>query len=464
MSPPTTDAVPIPTTRGRDATEWLEAHGIVATDPSVRSSDRDIITDEFAYYLVRRLNLVPFFTTSEALSRGSWFHARLEYALTPEEEARSLVLRRLAKRIDEIAAACAAFGVNPENFIKTETTNCNCALGWFSAASAVRISSDRGTLLDVLANYELLGSEIMAVWKSGPGGKRNPSIACFDKLCYHPKQNALWILDGKTCRENPKVRLQTCSIEFQSWHYLHILRALLDEGLVHRAYPNLPPNVHIGGIAHLAVQKPTIDFGMSDRPYRYSAPTAAGTAYAEISSFHPMRWTVSVRDPATIAPTLTETYGVEGEAFARVAELADGVAPKKSYVGEPSLDFYIQRCAHWYAGTGPYEAQHTYREANPPVNVSYTTAPYVYAIDNTDEYTIICAQIVEMARRAPQPNSYPRRSSSLLRYGSLSEYTPFYVNPPAHWPEIIRRERFVISPRDSVADLEVGLFPLTPIP
>jgi len=61
MPPPTT-SVPYPTSTNDDVRSWLEAHGIFARLPKIRSSDYRLIRScPRTYYLSRRLGLVKAF-------------------------------------------------------------------------------------------------------------------------------------------------------------------------------------------------------------------------------------------------------------------------------------------------------------------------------------------------------------------------------------------------------------------
>src|SRR6185312_8257420 len=70
--------------------------------------------------------------------------------------------------------------------------------------------------------------------------------------------DVLWIVDFKTCEESPKVRLETCPFEFQTRHYLAIASKIF--GAIKAKY-KLADKVTFGGMIHVCIQKPTIDFG-----------------------------------------------------------------------------------------------------------------------------------------------------------------------------------------------------------
>ena len=84
--PPNVQEIKPPEGWGEDAARWLEAHGMVAEVPTIRSSDYEsCLGNPFGYYLTRRLGLSDALRWSEALSRGSWFHKRFEYWDLPAE-------------------------------------------------------------------------------------------------------------------------------------------------------------------------------------------------------------------------------------------------------------------------------------------------------------------------------------------------------------------------------------------
>ena len=139
--PPEIESVPLPTGRGQDAQKWMEYHGYVDTTPSIRSSDYEgVLHCPFQYYLSRRLGLSPALRWSKALSRGSWFHKRLEFYRDTPETAALAMDKLLSDRLDELEEICQAIGIKGEskdNVLEREKKDVACASAWYQVVKNV---------------------------------------------------------------------------------------------------------------------------------------------------------------------------------------------------------------------------------------------------------------------------------------------------------------------------------------
>ncbi len=403
--PPKTKPIPLPTTDGKDSKEWLEAHGLVARQPAIRSSDYEsVLHCPFQYYLSRRLGLVKALRWSEALSRGSWFHKRFEYWDLPKAEAKRKMEIEYEHRESELNQICNSKGIKGEskqNIMEREYQDMLCACGWYEA------SMHRFTSVIDKPFWRVLGTEIVAEYKHPELGRL---LAQFDMLLYHEKQNSVWIVDLKTTAHNPIERLQTCPIEFQTQHYMHILKWMLDEQSLTKPF-EIPRDARLGGMMHVAVQKPSIDFGMKDRDFDEKEHELTRG---------PRKGQIEVR---------------------------------RSYFGEPKIENYIKRCKDWYDGTGEYENKKAERDTAPPVNISKTDR---MTLDTrwTTEYSSRLRLVHHYATVDPVPLSFPKSANYLMQFGKMSPFSPFYLTSSSEWPSILNLEGFMIEDRD---DVEVGV-------
>lgn len=399
--PPKTKAIPVPTSDGKDSKEWLEAHGLVARQPAIRSSDYEsVLHCPFQYYLSRRLGLVQALRWSEALSRGSWFHKRFEHYNLPADEAKRQMEIEYEKRESELTDICINRGIKGEsksNIMEREYQDMMCASAWYEASMGPFLETIRKP------HWRVLGTEVVAEYKHPEFGRL---LAQFDMLLYHEKQNSVWIVDLKTTGHNPIERLQTCTIEFQTQHYMHILDWMLKEQSLTRAY-EIPRDARLGGMMHVAVQKPTIDFGMKDRDCDEKEHTLTRG---------PRKGQIEIR---------------------------------RTYYGEPKIENYIKRCKDWYNATGEYEDKKAERETAPAINISKTDR---LTLDTrwTTEYTTRLRLVHHYATVDPLPLNFPKSANYLIQFGKMSPFSPFYLTPTSEWPGFLRIEGFMVEDRDDV--------------
>lgn len=409
--PPQSKPIPLPRTDGKDAKEWLEAHGLVARRAMIRSSDYEsMLHCPFQYYLSRRLCLVPALRWSAALSRGSWFHKRLEYYNLSPLEADKRMEADYETREEELRDVCKVRGIYGEErdrIFRREYQDMLCAKSWFEVAASYPVPG-RGPLLGpggYLSKswWDILGTEIVAKYTHPEFGDM---LAQFDMLLYHEEQNRIFIMDMKTCSCSTISRLQICPIEFQTQHYMHILKYLIEEGAITRQF-NIPRDVKVGGMIHIAVQKPTIEFGQNDRDFE---------EHKHELSRGPRKGQIELR---------------------------------RKYHGEPKIENYIKRCKDWYFAEGQYEDKAPERESDPPVNYSLTPGS---TLDTryTTEYTRRLRLMEQYVMCDPHPVNFPKSARHLNQFGKLSPFAPFYLTPVSEWAGIVATGGFVMEDRDDV--------------
>ena len=105
-----------PKDNSRSAKEFLEYHGYVSRQPSIRSSDYELVlSNPFQYYLSRRMGLIPCLQWSDALARGGWFHTYLEYINHSESVIDEAYNDAITNRKDELKEICEQRGIKGES-------------------------------------------------------------------------------------------------------------------------------------------------------------------------------------------------------------------------------------------------------------------------------------------------------------------------------------------------------------
>ena len=379
-----------PKDNSRSAKEFLEYHGYVSRQPSIRSSDYELVlSNPFQYYLSRRMGLIPCLQWSDALARGGWFHTYLEYINHSESVIDEAYNDAITNRKDELKEICEQRGIKGESkdkVIEREVKAAMEAKAWAEALYTVRMSNNLTAYQYIMQpHFMFLGTEIALKTK-----EKYPRVGAYDALLYHKKQNSLWIIDYKTTAMSPRDRLMSCPIEFQTQHYLFILEELKESIASHYS---LPSDVKVGGMIHIAIQKPTIKFGIKDRDYELVHKTLS-------------------RGPRK-GQTVTE----------------------KIYQGDPKLSNYITRCKEWYQES--------------------TESPVTYSIRKLEgtekekkEYEDRIAYITKHIRCECTPSNFLKSTKSLFSYGRENPYLPFYLCPVDLWPNIIKEEGFIQHDRD----------------
>ena len=413
--PPEVENVPVPTGRGQDAQKFMEYHGYVDTTPSIRSSDYEgVLHCPFQYYLSRRMGLSPALRWSKALSRGSWFHRRLElYRDTPE--VASIAMEEMLKdRLDELNEVCKSIGIKGESkdkVLERERKDCACAKAWYEISMNLNIG---GVTVDNFLkqdHFRFLGSEV-GIRLHMPHTDRAGKVmltGMYDLLLYHKTQNSIFIVDAKTTAASATERLMTCPLEFQTQHYMMVLEMALKNNMLQQKY-DLPEDCTVGGMIHVAIQKPTIEFGMKDRDCEEKEHTLTRG---------PRKGQIEIR---------------------------------KKYYGEPRFENYLKRCEEWYKGVGEYEHLAPKWTIAPPINYSLTYGSLLLDEDYLDEYYARVALIRQYANCKAYPKNFPRSANHLRQFGKMSPFTPFYLTPVKEWPNIINAESFMQVDRDEDVD------------
>jgi len=405
--PAETESIPEPGDWGHSAQDWLEAHGLVARKPTIRSSDFEMaLSCPFKYYLTRRLGLSEAIRYSEAMSTGSWFHKRFEYYDLSDDQAEMLMNQHLDARQKELKEVCKHYGFMDDtcmNILEKEEHDRYMAESWYEALKSVRIPDLNCTFVEYMKkpHWEDLGPEIRAIYQHAKG----TLVAQFDRLLYHAEQKTIWIIDLKTTGESPTDRLQICPIEFQTQHYLFILQGLIENGTVQKEF-KLPDDVRVGGFIHIGIQRPTIKFGSGDRDYE---------EVEHVLKSGPRKGEVEIR---------------------------------RVYQGDPRKSNYIDRCKRWYLCEGEYEHQKDNRKIDPVINISRTFAREMLDKPRLDLYLSRLAMVEDLANRKPLPILFPMSANAVKSFGRLSPFAPFYLTHPKEWPGIVQQQRFMTTWRD----------------
>lgn len=410
MTIPQLKRIPPPTGRGEDAFEYLKSAGLMPISPTIRASQEERCRAcPFLYYLVDRLSLVPAIRWSKALSRGSWFHKRLEFFHSPPQAVEVGMNQAWAERLAELKDLCKAQAVSPDMTqatIDREEKDFKTAWTWFDIASGLPISQNVPSFNVYMKRpyWRFLGSEVGIRHKEK---ELAPLVGTLDQLYYNSNTNTLWILDAKTCDCAATQRLETCTIELQTLHYIYILRQIIQTNPEILKQWNVPPDVTVGGMIHWAVQKPTIDFCDKDRDWTMdTSPLKSG--------------------PRRGLPRM-----------------------EKIYSGEPKLENYLKRCAEWYKGEGEYANLASKRLTESPVNLSFTYARVLDSEEAVAEYKERVGFISRYARMEPHPCNFPRTQFGMkTSHGKLTDYAPFFVTTVDKWPTIVQQDGFVQAPRD----------------
>lgn len=391
-----------------------------AVVPDIHSSDyRTALSDPFLYLLTRRLGITKALSSGTALTRGSWFHTIAELdtltgeapghpdPLTPSHPAWLAFLTKVESRIEELTDTCAKQGIVGDarrTILATEREDALTALAWYCSASTVEITPKLGTFRQFLAKpfWRILGREIPISDPMVYGGNRRRTT--LDMLLLDLNTNNLWVLDYKSCSEPTTVRLASCPIEFQTLHSISLLQGSLRSGTLYRVFPDLPPptELKVGGMMHLAIQKPSLRFGQQDRNFTLdTSPFKSGPRKGQPRN-------------------------------------------EKNYFGEPDPANFRLRCDDWYHGRGEYSHLQAERDASPVVNISYTYAEKLDA-DAWQQYTRRCLHVQSLATRLVEDGWL--KGEEIAPFNTLSPFAPFYLLPPSQWLEVLQNEGLIVQHR-----------------
>lgn len=321
-----------------------------AASPLLRSSDLKGLADPFSWFLARRLGLSNDLAHSEALTRGSWFHTafRCWGGRNTDTETLASLEALLELRMGEISDALDRREIDGDRrlaFLQREEQDMRVAWAWFAASRSVRTPSLQGKgnqslpwtdwLLQSQFTWLAVESTVrFCTWAAQP-----------DLLLHHGPQNSVWIVDFKTCSGSPLKRLDGCRGEFQTFHYLSVLREALQHEEVRRAW-NLPHDVRLGGFIHIAVSKPSIELCGEDRDSTLdTSPFKSGPRKGQPRN-------------------------------------------ERIYSGEPKLSNHVARVTEWFTSTGRYAHLAAERQTDPPVNAHIVSAsilddPWIRSVNAT---------------------------------------------------------------------------------
>lgn len=453
--PPETQPLPLPTDRAKTARQFLESEGLVSRIPSIRSSDySSALSDPFGYYIRRRLGLIPALSYSEALSRGSYFHTL--FALYDRDDRWQIFKRQCTTRLTEINNICKDLRISETartDAVQNEQIDQAFASAWYNAFENLPCINGQSALDLLSDNYVKLGAEVRLTWIDERFPKTR-QVAQFDLLLLNRKTNKLWIVDAKTTASPPLIRLSTVKEEFQTMHYLHGLRWFFDRGLLHKQY-NLPLNVGIGGMMHVAILKPSIQFGQSDRDSHWESDgKRTGIAgrimrspvHLQDQGEYVIKWTRNQPSPEPCCGTMDECLHMLHE--------ITGKKPEKVYQGEPSLQNYMARCMRWYRGEGEYLDKAPDFVNDPPINISFTHESVMLDKDWCIDYLSRVAMIYNLATREANPCNFLKNIDAIRMGSKLANYSPFYLTEPKDWPALVQTQQFLVAHRDA-GDLPV---------
>ena len=371
--------------------------------PAIRSSDAGYLGDPFRYFLARRLGFSTAFSSSDALSHGTWFHTAAEAAgRVHDGDALSLAFtidQAWEERLLELTTAFRQFGVvggAQEKIIKQEQKYRDEASVWYQEATHYQIPR-WGTVEHWLnqSHIQVLGRELLAL-KMRAGFA--PRIAQLDLLLYNDAQRRVYIWDWKTSSYPPWKRAETCPIEFQCHHYLDVVRSLMP--LIREMY-GLPKECELGGMMHAIVQKPTIRMAQCDRPHTISHKTISR------------------------GPNKGEVRAV-----------------KNFTSDEPSPEFYCKRVRDWYRGEGEYLDLAPEWALHPPIDISTTSV----AVLQGSGYPIIEGRLQGLAGARLEDGVSFFKNPHGLRPDD--PFRDFYLTNPDKWEQVMLESRIIVKHRD----------------
>lgn len=417
--------VPPPSDWGISLAAWLHHHGHIPITPHIRASDYyTCTTDPFRYYVERRLGLASAFSYSEALRHGSWLHKCLE--LDPFTVSWSLAqwtnaLRpHIAARQSELIVVCDTFNIHGDaraSILRREEEDALTVAAWYMAERSVPIGNSK-SFAQYLANpnYEILSREL-GLRVPNPFDPALPDLAGrIDLLFLNKLNNNLIIVDAKSTAKATSVRLAGCAWEYGTLHYIHLLQESLLTGLLHRLLPSLPIDIKVGGMVHVAFEKPLIRLSDKDRD-------------AETVDF---------------TPQSGKNKGITRQEI--------------RYSGEPKFSNFQRRVQDWALAENDYLHLRAERSSDPVVNMSWTPAfsspshpsPGVLDPSRLLHFRLKHDIIARYATAAPEPYNFPVNDQSLVDPYS-KRYTAWgalAVSSPASWPQVIKQERLVTTHRE----------------
>lgn len=410
MSPSLDPINPVPSNWAEKALLFLESYGFLPRTPAIRASDLRMCPR--LYLIRRRFSVGSIHIPSKALNRGTWGHhiASIDPVMSPTFSGQDIPAfptpadtdafeARLEARLAEVEALHTALGSTPDQKAKgalRERKDAYAALAWYAALSRIPFVEPRsGSSLPSLRhwvhlpNFTVLGTEV----ECEIPGPRNTSLVCmFDVLLYNQASQTLYILDYKFTSHSPKYRLSFCPCEFQTTLYLDIARQALSFGLLHKRFPVLSPRTQLGGMYHIAIYTPSLQFGLEDRPFTtVTRPLKSGPRKGQLTT-------------------------------------------QNIYEGDPSPPLYFKRIAENMLGIDRYADLAPARAADPSVNASFTP---ISTLDTPygDQYHARLSRLALMATRPAYPRDFLPDDSIPQFEGD--PFVPFLLTSPYDWPGVL---------------------------
>lgn len=451
---------------GENAAHWLAHVGYSATVPAIHSRDGGTARRcPFLFYLTRRLGLVPAFSMpSPTLARGSWAHKYLEGVRLEPAVALDNYNRAVEARCKELADIAKILMLGDEKSLDIrarERRDAGAALGWLQAIGSLPLPAQQlpQGVFGWLRSPRIvpLGYELSVKYRD-PKYPKTDLAGTFDLLYWVPSNKTVWVLDYKTTETPPLVWADMAPIAFQSLHYRHILHNLVQDGAFREKY-GLPADVRMGGIVHVVIQKPSIEFGMNDRSYYYEAVGrtkgadgmyGSGFVHKDGNEWASTAFRRTGKDdvaPSDLSQGKPARFKTEDEAVQDLRACC-GKTPEKVYSGEPEVPLYTKRCLDWYRGVGDYADKADERAKNPPVIITQVTRP----LDEVEQirYYQHLDYVYHYATCPAHPIKFPPTEQGMRGYNSkaLNEYAPFFRLPVQDWPALIRQFNFTQSHLD----------------
>ena len=126
---------------------------------------------------------------------------------------------------------------------------------------------------------------------------------------------------------------------------------------------------------------------------------------------------------------------------------------RRNYHGEPKYKNYLKRCEDWYLSEGEYEDLAPERVGDPVVNISSTSGRICDgSLDPawTYEYHCRLRYINHWRSVDAVPSNFLKSAKAMSQHGKMNVFAPFYMTTPDKWPEILNREGFLFQDRDDV--------------
>jgi hypothetical protein len=459
MTAPVTKAIRVPTTEGKDALDFLEAHGVVPSTPTLRSSDfGTLMSNPLIYLLSRRFGITPALSYSKALSRGSFFH--IPFAVYDHPSRWIIYDKAVETRVGELTGTCQKLGMDNENIascVERERIDAAEAKSWFMATETVKIGSPNQRWRTVQEwmrqpRFRKLGGELTLTYVH-PEFPKAPCVLTIDVLLYDVDAHVIYIVDAKTCDCSPLVRASICKEEFQTQHYMMTVQRLLD--YIIDTF-KLHKDTRLGGMVHVIIRKPSIKLSGKDRDYHWISmgkrKNVKGYIRPHTTGGFATQWE-NMDDPDIGGSAIFE----ELEGAIETLHQETGKKPEKAYYGEPRIENFIARCADQYHGRGDYAAEAERRQDDPWVNRHMTSAAILKDGRWKARYWRRLQMLYDAATRSAYPKLFESSPYSCIKYGQLTAYAPFVLLPVEQWPGIMEQDNFIIARRDD--DMEIGVDP-----